>query len=140
MSNTSMMLCLLEACRKKTVCVHQAKPPPSPLFHEKQEVEATFKNYLHPPLSPHLHVTIKRRSPICTNFAPLLIPVTSYKWGRWEEQWEKKPKKEMENHSFLLRNRNQKWCKSGTDWASSQKKFLCKGWCTFFYLPLTKKA
>ena len=29
-------------------------------------------------------------------------------------------KKEMENPSFLSRHRNQKWCKSGTDWDSSE--------------------
>ena len=33
----------------------------------------------------------------------------------------KTTKKEMENPSFLLRHKNQKLCKSSTDWASSDK-------------------
>ena len=33
----------------------------------------------------------------------------------------KTSKKEMENHSFLLRHMNQTWCKCGTDWAASIK-------------------
>ena len=36
------------------------------------------------------------------------------------EVGKKNPKKEMENSSFLLRHKNQKWSKSGKNWASSE--------------------
>ena len=48
---------------------------------------------------------------------------------------ERKPlKKKWRIPHFLLRHRNQKWCKNGTDWASSDVKIEIYLDGNFFYI------